>query len=237
MPEWISPCRPVARLGAADVAEPDDHDGHPAHQLPHLRHRRIRWLIVPPFQPGTQPIAALAETLAELPPRVDALELERKIRADPATLVERMRAVSGRHRHLLVVDQFEELSTMAGEDEATQFLGLLREALMRDADLWVIATLRSEFLTSLLSSRFAELARLPVTVGALDDDALSEVIEGPAELAGVRFGPGLVSRMVTDTGGGDSLPLLAYVLQRSRCARPGRSRTCWCSIASIARPS
>lgn len=190
--------------------------------IPALRQRRKRWLVTPPFALGARPIAALAQALAELPPQVRARDLEDQLRADPAALVDRVLAVSGRHRHLLVVDQFEELSTMAGGAEAEEFLTLLSEALVRDPNLWVIATLRSEFLTDLLTSRFAELARLPVMVGALDVDALSQVIEGPAELAGVTFGPGLVSRMVTDTGGGDSLPLLAYVLQRLYVGSRGR---------------
>lgn len=190
--------------------------------IPALRQRRTPWLVAPPFQPGTRPLAALAQALAELPPRVAAGELEGRLRAGPAALVDRMRTVAGRRRHLLVVDQLEELSTLAGPAEADTFLTLVRDALAADRDLWVVATLRSEFLTDLLSSRFADLARLPVTVGALDEDALSQVIEGPAGLAGVSFGPGLVNRMVADTGGGDSLPLLAYVLQRMYVASRNR---------------
>ncbi len=190
--------------------------------VPALQERRARWLVAPPFAPGARPIAALAQALAELPPQVRAGDLEDQLRAGPAALVDRVLAVSGRHRHLLVVDQFEELFTTAGAAETEEFLSLLSEALVRDPNLWVIATLRSEFLTDLLTSRFAELAQLPVTLGALDADALGQIIEGPAELAGVTFGPGLVSRMITDTGGGDSLPLLAYVLHRLYVGNRGR---------------
>ena len=40
------------------------------------------------------------------------------------------------------------------------------------------------------------------------------VIEGPAEVAGFTIGEDLVSRLLTDTGTGDALPLLAFTLER-----------------------
>ncbi|OXM61382.1 hypothetical protein CF165_38565 [Amycolatopsis vastitatis] len=190
--------------------------------IPALRQRRTRWVISPAFQPGNRPVAALATALAELPPLLRAEDLEAALMADPAALGTRVHEMSGRHRHLIVIDQFEELTTMAGAEERDKFLTLVSEALTANPNLWVIATLRSEFLTDLLESRYAGLIQQPVTVGTLDADTLSEVIEGPAELAGVRFAPGLVSRMVADTGGGDSLPLLAYVLQRLYLRSRGR---------------
>ena len=190
--------------------------------IPALRQRRTRWVISPAFQPGTRPVASLATALAELPPQVRAEDLEAAFLADPAALGARIHEVSGRHRHLIVIDQFEELSTLAGAEERDKLLTLVSEALTANPNLWVVVTLRSEFLTDLLESRFAGLVQQPVTVGALDSDALSEVIEGPADLAGVTFAPGLVSRMVADTGGGDSLPLLAYVLQRLYLRSRGR---------------
>ncbi|MEV0592868.1 nSTAND1 domain-containing NTPase [Nonomuraea cavernae] len=183
--------------------------------IPSLTRRGTRWQVIPPFQPGGQPFAALAQVLAQLPPVTDADTLEPELRTGGyQALGRRLRAVAGQHRRLIVIDQFEELFTLAGRAETEELLDLLHETLRHDLNLWVVATMRSEFLTELLSSRFAHLAHNPVTVGVLDGHALSEAIEGPAALAGIMFSPGLVSRMVTDTGGGDALPLLAYLLQQ-----------------------
>ncbi|MFD0363666.1 AAA family ATPase [Nocardia sp. GCM10030253] len=186
--------------------------------------QRGRWLVVPAFQPGTEPVAALAHALAELPPVGNADGIEALLRADGHRALERrLRMVAGQRRQVIVIDQFEELYTLSGPGEAEELLDLVRETLHLVPKLWVIATIRSEFLTDLLNSRFAHLAHNPVTVGVLDTEALGQVIEGPAELAGKVFEPGLVSRMLTETGGGDALPLLAYLLHQLFDATRGRS--------------
>ena len=75
----------------------------------------------------------------------------------PAALVRRveeLRATAGGRSAsvLLVIDQAEELLTRAAEQESIAFLGLLDGALRHDPRLWVLATLRSEFLTGLLTT-------------------------------------------------------------------------------------
>jgi hypothetical protein len=40
-----------------------------------------------------------------------------------------------------------------------------------------------------------------------------EIIRGPARLAGLKLGEGLVESMVKDTGARDALPLLAFTLR------------------------
>ncbi|MFI6362196.1 AAA family ATPase [Nocardia sp. NPDC050630] len=186
--------------------------------------QRGRWLIVPAFQPGAEPVAALAHALSELSPAGTADGIEASLRADAHRALERqLRTVAGQRRRLIVIDQFEELYTLSGPAEAEELLDLLQETLHVVPKLWVIATIRSEFLTDLLNSRFAQLAYNPVTVGVLDTEALGQVIEAPAELAGKAFEPGLVSRMLTETGGGDALPLLAYLLHQLYDATRGRS--------------
>lgn len=154
--------------------------------LPALARRRGRWATGPVLQPGTDPVAGLVRGLAAL----DA--------ARPA---------------LLVVDQLEELLTLSGPDERAAFLAAVRDALAADPRLWIVATLRSDFLTELLDSGFADLIRQPSVIGVLGRDQLREVIARPAEQAGLGFAPGVVPRMVDDCGGGDALPLLAYTLQ------------------------
>lgn len=154
--------------------------------LPALARRRGRWTVAAPFSPGADPVGTLRQRLSQLP------------RERPA---------------LLVIDQLEEVLTQCGREERDAFLTAVGDALRGDPRLWVVAAVRSDFLTGFLESGFAELVREPALVGALGRDALHEVIERPAEQAGLTFAPGVVARMVDDCGGGDALPLLAYTLQ------------------------
>jgi hypothetical protein len=104
-------------------------------------------------------------------------------------------------RLLVVIDQFEELLTQASAAERARFAGLWRPALA--GRVQTIATLRPEFLDRLLVS--SELSTLPTRthmLRPLSRAALREVIEGPAELAGIRIGKEMVDRLVADTGSG-----------------------------------
>ncbi len=48
----------------------------------------------------------------------------------------------------------------------------------------------------------------------LDSAALTTVIREPCRRAGIAVQEGLAERMVADTGGGESLPLLAFTLEQ-----------------------
>ncbi|MFJ8164383.1 AAA family ATPase [Streptomyces sp. NPDC096136] len=155
--------------------------------LPALTGRRTRWTAYPPLTPGTDPAGALRRALD-----------------GPAA--------DGRPR-VLVVDQLEELLTLSGPRERAAFAAAVREELARQPRLWLVGTLRSDFLTGFLEAELAFLVRDPVVIGALEREALHEVVARPGAAAGVTFEAGLVSRIVDDCGGGDALPLLAYTLQ------------------------
>ncbi|MFD5416776.1 NACHT and WD repeat domain-containing protein [Streptomyces sp. NPDC127069] len=155
--------------------------------LPALTVRRSRWTAYPAITPGTDPVGALRRAL------------------DGA-------AADGRPG-VLVVDQLEELLTLSGPGERAAFAAAVREELARRPKLWLVGTLRSDFLTGFLEDELAFLVRDPVVIGALEREALHEVVARPGAAAGVSFEPGLVSRIVDDCGGGDALPLLAYTLQ------------------------
>lgn len=127
--------------------------------LPALARRRRRWTVAAPFSPGTDPLGTLRQRLSNLP---------------------------GERPALLVVDQLEEVFTLCGREERDAFLSAVGDVMRRDPRLWVVATLRSDFLTSFLESGFADLVREPTLVGALSRDALHEVIDGPAVQAGLR---------------------------------------------------
>ncbi|MER7508096.1 AAA family ATPase [Streptomyces lavendulae] len=165
--------------------------------LPALTGRRTRWSAYPAITPGTDPVGALRAAV-DGGPR------------------------DGRPR-VLVVDQLEELLTLSGAGERTAFAEAVREVLERDPRLWLVGTLRSDFLTGFLEGHLASLVRDPVVIGTLPREALHEVVARPGAAAGVEFEAGLVPRIVDDCGGGDALPLLAYTLQElyRRAGGPG----------------
>ncbi|MFC4908350.1 WD40 repeat domain-containing protein [Actinomadura gamaensis] len=183
--------------------------------IPRLRERR--WLVLPVATPGSNPVGALAAVLAEEGKRTDASAVLRRIRRSPdglALVLAELRRSGPRHRRvLLVIDQFEELVTLAGDRDRALFLEAIAEALRRDRRLWVLATLRIEFLRDLLNTGQAGLFQNPVAIGALTRSRLAQIVERPAELVDLRFGPGLVGAIVDDAETTDALPLLAYLLQ------------------------
>ena len=185
--------------------------------LPRLAQRRRKWLVVPAFVPEDDPVRSLARSLAAANGG-SAASIAATLAGDPgglAACIEELRAACGRPGPVLVViDQGEELLTLAGQGEREKFLRLLECALEADQQLWILLIMRSEFLTSFLATAHARLFRDPVTVGALSRTALFEVIAGPAAQAGLRFDPPeLVQLMVDEAGGGEALPLLAFTLQ------------------------
>jgi WD40 repeat protein len=186
--------------------------------LPALARQRRRWVVVPTFEPEDRPLRNLARSLAVLLPGLDVEATTTQLREDHGALIDALEELrlghGGRSASVLIVmDQAEELATLAAEAERDAVLGLLRAALAADRRLWVVAALRSEFLDELLNAGWADLLHQPMVVGPPGRAALYDMIQLPAAQAGVEFATGLVSRMVDDTGGGDGLPMLAYTLQ------------------------
>ncbi|MFC1959473.1 AAA family ATPase [Chloroflexota bacterium] len=117
---------------------------------------------------------------------------------------------------LLVVDQFEELFTLAGDDTRTLFLdSLLAASLDPRSRIRVVITLRADFYDRPLNvPSFGELFRkrneavLPLTA-----EELSRAIIKPAARVDVMPEPGLVEAIVSDVGEQPgALPLLQYAL-------------------------
>jgi TIR domain/AAA ATPase domain len=203
--------------------------------LPRLERLANRWVVVPPMQPGRQPLQSLARSLqaafrAAGRERTWTRLLDR-LDQEPASLIELGYELgdttSGAGRSvLLVVDQAEELVTRSGPRAQEQFLALLRGALRDDSPLWAIATLRAEYLSSAPDrAGLAEAIDDTLLIEPLSRARLPEIIQRPAQRAGLDFAPGLIQRMVEDTTGGDALPLLAWTLQQLyNDAAPGPDR-------------
>ncbi|MEQ4724021.1 hypothetical protein [Nonomuraea sp. B19D2] len=179
------------------------------------------WWTLPPFLPGAHPMRALARSIAEASHTLGLnwpVELVRQRldqTPDLAELAEELLAAvpgGNARRLLMVVDQFEEIVTLADEAERAR----LANAIASGGDLIrVVGTLRPEFLTQLLADpALAAVPARPFALRPMRSEALAHVIEGPARLAGIQVDEALVAQLVHDTGTGEALPLLAFTLAR-----------------------
>ncbi|MGY1620219.1 TIR domain-containing protein [Geodermatophilus sp. SYSU D00691] len=184
---------------------------------------RSGWWAAPPLVPGVDPLEALAFSLAsawkELPPGSprDLRVLRRRLDDDVDGIArELLLAAPGRrHTLLIVIDQFEEVFTHADPAASELFLGLLDRAAEAGRATSVVATMRSEFMTDLLSAEAAgRLRNDQFSLTPMDHGRLADIITEPARKGRLHFSNELVHRLVEDTGSGDALPLLAVALER-----------------------
>jgi WD40 repeat protein len=198
--------------------------------LPRLERLHLRWVVLPALVPGQQPTRNLAycvaaafvargqqrpvEDVAEALGRGGAGLVELAVELSHLAGIAAGGAGDGRTNVLVVIDQAEELLTRTGVREQQAFLTLVREALVDDSPVWVVATMRSEFLsTAPERAGLAEIVDDSLIVEPLSRSRLPIVIQQPAQRAGLQFAAGLVEQMVEETTGGDALPLLAYMLR------------------------
>ncbi|MFI9585365.1 AAA family ATPase [Streptomyces sp. NPDC052236] len=195
--------------------------------MPRLRGRR--WTVLPAVSPGPNPLGALASAIAVAGGGQEQVSaVLRRLRQGPGSLgAELSRLRGGRFRRtLLVIDQFEEVVTLAGGRERAQFLDALRSCVEQDSGIRVLATLRVDFLGQLLGTGHADLVQRPIAIGALGRSQLVQVVERPGALVGLSFAPGVTDSIVDDVGTDDALPLLAYLLQELYFASgPGETVT------------
>src|SRR5207302_10035364 len=102
--------------------------------VPALTRRRRRWAVLPTFAPEDRPFRSLARSLASALPGVQVDALAAQLAEDPGSLVtwlEELRLARGGRLAsvLLVIDQAEDLLTLAPAAERDAFLGVLRRAL------------------------------------------------------------------------------------------------------------
>ncbi|HMS84964.1 MAG TPA: SUMF1/EgtB/PvdO family nonheme iron enzyme [Nitrospira sp.] len=132
---------------------------------------------------------------------------------------------------ILFIDQFEELFTSGfNEPDIQSFLEqLIGTAQDQTNRLRVVVTIRSEFLGKLEAyNSTLNLLNSPYRhhLGPVLPRMLQDMIEKPAEAIGYTFEPGLVERILNDTGQEPgALPLLAYALKQLFETRKGRTFT------------
>ncbi len=190
------------------------------------------------MRPGSRPLSGLALSLLApdaLGPagaaEVDAPSfLLAALRRGPLGLVEalRDRPLPERTNLLLLVDQFEEIfrfRRQGDSDEADAFVALLiATAAQRDVPVYVVFTMRSDFLGDC-----AVFTGLPEAINEsqfltprLTREQCRLAIEGPARVFGGGVDPALSNHLLNEMGtDSDQLPLLQHALLRMW----GRART------------
>ncbi|MFO1433116.1 MAG: WD40 repeat domain-containing protein [Candidatus Competibacteraceae bacterium] len=190
----------------------------------------VRWRIAT-LRPGNQPLRNLARALLDK----EALGPERggdenseafllaTLRRGPLGLVEIRREVAlPENTNLLVlVDQFEEIFRYRQQydiNEADAFVALLlASAAQSEARLYVLITMRSDFLgdCTLFAGLPEALNDSQFLTPRLTREQLQEAIIGPARVFGGEVEPALVNRLLNDMGTDpDQLPLMQHALMR-----------------------
>ncbi|AKJ02441.1 serine/threonine protein kinase [Archangium gephyra] len=180
-----------------------------------------RWLVAT-VRPSYEPVRNLARALAGACSSTETggrpEELEQLLRRGG----EALRTFVETHtpqdcRLLLVLEPMEELFTL-GTAECSLMDELLSTALASpESSLRLLTSLRSDFLhrieqMPLLARGLQAAARFPLL--PMEDEALTQVIQGMARYAGLRLSEGLAERMVKDARSeGGRLPLLGHTLR------------------------
>ncbi|HEX2122339.1 MAG TPA: toll/interleukin-1 receptor domain-containing protein, partial [Thermoanaerobaculia bacterium] len=178
--------------------------------LPRLRSRRpprLVWDAVV-MQPRKSPWHSLASVLVQL---LDPTLSEVNRIRDSRTLADMLRTPDGittaveriversrgTDRLLIVVDQFEELFTLADDAVAREFVRALLDA-SRKAPLCILATLRSDYYGKAIALDRDLSDGLPggqVNLGPMRREELRDVIVQPARMVGLTFEPAVVERI------------------------------------------
>ncbi|MEO0697725.1 MAG: toll/interleukin-1 receptor domain-containing protein [Pseudomonadota bacterium] len=157
----------------------------------------------------------------------------KQLRAALDNVAEDLRLISGRAEAtcLIALDQAEELMRAKGEssDILADYLRASRLAMdagengQREAEgNWrIIFTVRTDSYSALQRHpRFRGLEASGIDLRPLPVWRFDNAIDGPAARYGVNIEPGLVDRLMADEPDEDSLPLLAFTMQRlwTHCA-------------------
>ncbi|MBD2494006.1 caspase family protein [Nostoc sp. FACHB-280] len=173
------------------------------------------WLIKY-LRPGEKPLQELAKIMAES--EENPLQTEGLLHLGGEGFVHWLRT-RNEPMVVLVIDQFEEILTLAATGDRQVFLDIILEALEYASDRFkLIITLRADFISPCL-----ELPKLSQKLQAshvlvpprLSAENYRKIIEKPAEQVELTVEPGLVELLLNDLqqSAGD-LPLLQFVLEQ-----------------------
>ena len=191
------------------------------------------------FTPGDAPLARLAHALTGDPRWLGGVDrsladasLAALLGASPlalSTLYRQHAAQFEGEALLLVVDQFEEVFRyrQRNPDEADSFVKLLLRSASEDVPIYVVMTMRSDFLGHAVAIHgLAEAINSGIYLTPrLGTEQIRSVITSPLALVGGSIAPVLANRLVNTLSGEDELPVLEHALLRmwDRAKAAGRS--------------
>jgi hypothetical protein len=183
---------------------------------------RLGTALVAILKPGGGPLGELARSLSEALGRTVSRET---LTQTTYGLVDAVKPLAPGESLLVVVDQFEEIFPYRkdslktdGGAEADRFVTLLlRAAEQSEVPIYVIFTMRSDFLGSCAIFRGLPEALNGghYLVPRMTRHQLQEAIESPLEVMGAAIHPGVVQRLLNECDDEpDHLPVLQHLLQR-----------------------
>jgi serine/threonine protein kinase/formylglycine-generating enzyme required for sulfatase activity len=182
--------------------------------------------------PGGRPTDALAQAVASVL-GLGEVEVAAELAKSPAWLADELR--SRRARVLLVVDQLEEIWTLASTEAREAFFEIVAAITLSAPTARVVATLRADFLGRIedMGELQAQALRAVVVLRPMEAEGLRRAIVEPAQRRGVTIEPALVEHLVERTEGG-SLPLLEFALGALYTRRdPARSTIDLADLAAL----
>lgn len=203
--------------------------------IPRLKRDKRNWIVLPPMRPRAHPLDEFASALAVALGGAQDWRTLRDLLAGARSgvalsdLARDLRAKAGAldAQILIPIDQFEELFSVSPPEEANRLLELLSVALADDMPFMAVAALRSDFLGLLqradkLTAPFEEFSLRPMPLARIP-----EIVQGPAQVAGLTVEDALVTRVTHDAATEDALPLLAFALRElyERYARKTKTLT------------
>lgn len=167
--------------------------------------------LVRQMRPGAKPAAKLSEMLEGT-----SVEECHVLSHWTERVIERLISNASKDSMLLmVIDQLEEVFTIANELDRKMFFSVVRE-LRRHPRIVMIFALRADFYASLMESELwrdldGQLLRLDVA--PLRGQQLRRAVETPARVCGVFFEPALLERLLNDVADAPgALPMLQDTL-------------------------
>jgi tetratricopeptide (TPR) repeat protein len=196
-----------------------------------------RWPIVI-CRPGSDPLESLAVALSKainIGQGASALadliaEFQKNEKALHLTARQALPDDEPDRRLVVLVDQFEEVFTLCGEEELREALvrNLLHAAKVAQGQTLVILTMRADFYAKCAANAqlAAALSDHHVLVGPMSDDELRRAVERPTQLVGCELDAGLVDLLVQGVRQQPgALPLLQHALLELWEKREGRRLT------------
>lgn len=185
--------------------------------------------------PGRRPLVAVATELARQFELDEATFESDLLRRDTVAIEKHRRTILkslSKHQQgfLLVIDQLEELVTIADAEEAGAVVELLAALFSSSSarGIRLVATVRGDFLTRVAALPWLgdELAHALYVLRPMTAEGIREAIVGPARAKGVHFEPpSLVDELVEASRTSSSLPLLQFALAELWDARPADAKT------------